>query len=166
MVRTFPPPPASIWRVSVNPLSLARSLARSRSIVRDAMVEVMVDAVAPPQHQQQQQLLSLAEHDHDLERDHHQHPGGRGGAGGTYGVAGERHGFGSRSGSGLGYGGRGFEDGEMETGWSGGLVGPAASANPRRCMMWCAIALGALVRGAPIEHVRPPVQQHVKLPFA
>eukprot|EP00752_Nemacystus_decipiens_P004732 g4313.t1 len=120
----------------------------TESIVRGAMVEVMMEAVAPPNRQQQQQLLSLA--DHEDEHDNPQHSGGRGGSEGTNSVVGERQGFGS--GWGFGFGGIESEDGKRETGWSEGLGVRATSANPRRCMMWCAIALGALVRGAPIDH--------------
>lgn len=114
------------------------------------MVEIMLGAMAP---RQQQHQLSLTEGEHDV--------GGRGGGGRGHegghghGMAGERPGFG------LGLNGGERDGGEMETemesmtDWSRGLVG-AIDDSPGRCILWCAIALGALVRGAPIEYVRTP----------
>ncbi|CAM9932348.1 unnamed protein product, partial [Hapterophycus canaliculatus] len=54
-----------------------------------------------------------------------------------------------RGGSGLG----GFATESEQGGWGGALAYPAAVGSPATCMMWCAIALGALVKGAPVENV-------------
>lgn len=52
-----------------------------------------------------------------------------------------------------------------DSAWSNALTAESAPAalprDPSTCALWCAIALGALVRGAPLEHVR--VKQHVLL---
>lgn len=37
--------------------------------------------------------------------------------------------------------------------WSGILIGQDLPSEPATCMLYCAIALGALVRGQPLEHV-------------
>lgn len=117
-----PPPPPSL----------------SRSIVRDAMVEIMLGAMAPPRQQQQQLIL-----------------GGRGGAEQAHSVARER--------PGLEFGGHEcYEGGETERDWGGGVVGRASPDNPARCIMWCAIALGALVRGSPIEYVRSTIGYSIR----
>lgn len=143
---TPPPIPHPIPRASVGPLS--RSL--SRRIVREAMVEIMMGTMAP--RQQQQQRFSLD--DHELKRDHRHRIGNVGGGRALQAYSVAR----GEAGLVLGSGGRDCEDEdmemEMETAVSGGLVGRATTETPTRCIMWCAIALGALVKGAPIENVR------------
>lgn len=37
--------------------------------------------------------------------------------------------------------------------WSDSFSYPAAAGSPAMCMMWCAVALGSLVKGAPVENV-------------
>ncbi|CAM9748894.1 unnamed protein product [Scytosiphon promiscuus] len=47
----------------------------------------------------------------------------------------------------------GFAAESEETGWGGSSAHAVAAASPATCMMWCAVALGSLVKGAPVENV-------------
>lgn len=48
--------------------------------------------------------------------------------------------------------GTGLAEGEGK-GWDDALVLRDVSGSPAKCIMWCAIALGALMRGSPVEYV-------------
>lgn len=126
-------PPLPVPRAAFDPTSLSASL--SRSIVRDAMVEIMLGAMEPRKQQQQQLGLGWGEPEGDQPQ-----AMARGGEEGV-------------DDPGFGFGGSECGGGEMQMGWGGELVGHASSENPGKCIMWCAVALGALVRGAPIEYV-------------
>jgi len=119
----------------------------SDSIVRDAMVEIMVGAMAP--RQQQQQLGHEPKKDWGFLGNGGSTDGGGGGGGGgggeTNSVVGQRVG-GSPSGL-----------DEKEKGWGGSAAWFDHGDTIRttgKCVLWCAIALGALVRGAPVDYVR------------
>lgn len=93
------------------------------STVRSAIIEVMMGAVPPPQR-------------YKHEREHH----------GNGGLA-----MGGEAYQGAAVGNR-LTGGEEER-WSGASVGRGVPDNPAKCIMWCAIALGALMRGSPVEFV-------------
>lgn len=46
-----------------------------------------------------------------------------------------------------------FAEGQEEKGWDDALALRDVSGSPAKCIMWCAIALGALMRGSPVEYV-------------
>ena len=98
------------------------------------MVELMVGTMAP----RQQQL------DHELRQDYLGNVAFGGGGGESKSIPGQ------------GAGARlpvGFE----EKGWGGGAgwMGRGdTTSTTGKCVLWCAIGLGALVRGAPVDYVR------------
>ncbi|CAN0443019.1 unnamed protein product [Pylaiella littoralis] len=95
----------------------------TESIVRHAMVEIMMEAVAPRQNFQ------------------NRYP-----SFGNGGLA-----MGEEAPEGAAVGTR-LAEGEEE-GWGRTLFCRDVPDNPAKCMMWCAIALGALMRGSPVEFV-------------
>lgn len=102
---------------------LASAFRLSQSIVRHAMVEIMMEAVAPRQNFQ------------------NRYP-----SFGNGGLA-----MGEEAPEGAAVGTR-LAEGEEE-GWGRTLFCRDVPDNPAKCMMWCAIALGALMRGSPVEFV-------------
>ncbi|CAN0391286.1 unnamed protein product [Pylaiella littoralis] len=95
----------------------------TESTVRNGMVEIM-EAVARRQ----------LRHEHE-----HEYPG-------NVGFTMEREAL-KEEGAGTG-----LADGE-EKDWKDALVRRDVSGSPATCIMWCAIALGALMRGSPVEFV-------------
>lgn len=93
------------------------------STVRSAMVEIMMGAVPPQQRYEHQ-------------REHH--------GIGEWAMGGEAF-QGAAAGTRLA--------GGDEEGWNGASVWRGVPDNPAKCIMWCAIALGALMRGSPVEFV-------------